>query len=204
MSDTVPAIVPHGRFEEILAAVGDLKDQARPWNGMGFRFAAVSHAAPGKILSGRGSQEYGGRWNAAGTFPAVYCSLLPETAVSESMNRFRRSGLKPLSPLPGVLVSIEIKLHKVLDLSQPGDRMALDPFLAKAKKENWQKLQDQGREAFGHAIGRAVWQLGLEGILFSSVVVQDGGNLCIYPDNLHSKSMLRIENESILRKYVLE
>ena len=204
MNRPVPIIAPHKQFAEILAALDGAKDHARAWTGNGFRLAAVSHASAAKILSGRGSQEFGGRWNAAGTFPAVYCSLLPETAVTETMSRFRKTGLKARRPLPGVLVSLAIKLHRVLDFTNPHEFPAVDPFLARAKRENWQKLQDEGREAGSQAIGRAAHQLGFEGILFSSAVVAAAGNLVVFPNNLRARSILRIESEAVLRRYVHE
>src|SRR5437899_2192329 len=121
MSKPAPAIAPHKQFEAILAAAGAAKKHARAWAGTGYRLVAVSHSAPEQMLSGIGSQTFGARWNPPDSFPAVYCSLLPETAVSESMNRFRWTGLKPRSPLPGVLVSMKIKLHSVLDFSKPAE-----------------------------------------------------------------------------------
>lgn len=204
MNGPAPGIAPHKHFAEILTALDGGKDQARAWTGNGFRLAAVSHASAGKILSGRGSQEFGGRWNAAGTFAAVYCSLLPETAVTETMSRFRKAGLKARRPLPGVLVSLAIKLQSVLDFSDPHAFPAAESFLAKAKRENWQRLQDEGREASSQAIGRAAHQLAIEGILFSSAVVPGAKNLVVFPDSLRSKSFLRIENAADLKKYVFE
>ena len=204
MNRPAPDIAPHKQFAEILAALDSAKDHARGWMGSGYRLAAVSHASASKILSGRGSQDFGGRWNAAGTFPAVYCSLLPETAVTETMTRFRKTGLKARQPLPGVLISLAVKLQRVLDFTDPHDISVAEPFLAKAKRENWQNLQDKGREATSQAIGRAAHQLGIEGILFPSAVVADAKNLVVFPDNLRAKSILRIENAAVLRKYVHE
>ena len=204
MNRPTPAIAPHRQFSEILAALDSVKGQARAWAGNGFRLAALSHASSSKILSGRGSQKFGGRWNAAGTFPALYCSLLPETAVTETMSRFRKTGLKARRPLPGVLVSLAIKLQSVLDFSDPHAFPAVEPFLAKAMRENWQRLQDEGREASSQALGRAVQQLGLEGILFSSAIVPAATNLVVFPDNLRSRSFLRLENAADLKKYVHE
>jgi len=204
MKEPAPVIAPHKQFAEIHATLDGVKKQARAWTGIGFRLAAVSHASVSNILSGRGSQRFGGRWNAAGTFPAVYCSLLPETAVTETMTRFRKTGLKARTPLPGVLVSLTIKLHGVLDFTDPVECRPIEPFLSKAKKENWQKLQDKGREAGCQAIGRAAHQLGIEGILFTSAVVAGGKNLVVFPDNLRPGSILRIENEAVMRRYLHE
>jgi len=92
----------------------------------------------------------------------------------------------------------------VLDFTNPREFSAIAPFLAKAKRENWQKLQDEGREASSQAIGRAAHQLGIEGILFSSAVAAGATNLVVFPDNLRARSVLRIENEAVLRKYVHE
>ena len=154
MSKPAPAITPHKQCEAILTAVSAAKKHAPAWAGTGYRLVAASHATPEQMLSGIGSQTFGARWNPPGSFPAVYCSLLPETAVSESMNRFRRTGLKPRSPLPGVLVSMKIKLYSVLDFSKPKELHGIEPFLSKATKENWQKLNDQGRESTSQAIVR--------------------------------------------------
>jgi RES domain-containing protein len=204
MNKPAPGITPHKQFAEILAALDGAKDQARAWAGNGFRLAAVSHASGSKILSGHGSQKFGGRWNAAGTFPAVYCSLLPETAVTETMSRFHKIGLKARRPLPGVLISLTIKLQSVLDFTAPREIPIAELFLAKAKRENWQKLQDEGQEASGQAIGRAAHQLGIEGLLFSSTVATGATNLVVFPENLRARGVLRIENKADLRKYVHE
>ena len=44
----------------------------------------------------------------------------------------------------------------------------------------------------------------MEGILFSSAVVPGAKNLVVFPENLRSKSFLRIENAADLKKYVHE
>ena len=92
----------------------------------------------------------------------------------------------------------------MLAFTDSHDISVVEPFLAKAKKENWQNLQDKGREATRQAIGRAAQQLGIEGILFPSAVVTGAQNLVVFPENLRARSILRIENAAVLRKYVHE
>ncbi len=200
MNVQAPAIIPHPQFAEMLPMIEGIPTQS--WSGNGFRLAALSYTSG--ILSGKGSQIYGGRWNAPGTFPAVYGSLLPETAVSEAMSRFRKTGMEARRPLPGVLVSLVIQLQTVFDFTDPRKFPAITSVLLKAKRENWQKSQDEGRESTGQAIGRAAKELGVEGILFSSTVVRAAGNIVIFPENLRAKSILRIENKAELNKFIHE
>src|SRR5258707_24216 len=67
-----------------LAKLMQRPELLRPWSGNGFRFVSLAYWKPEQILSGMGSFRNGGRWNAAGSFPAVYCSLTKQTAVLEA------------------------------------------------------------------------------------------------------------------------
>ena len=62
---------------------------ARPWEGVVYRSVAPHRAEPNEILSGEGSFQNGGRWNAPGSVRAVYAGATPEAAMAECLAYFR-------------------------------------------------------------------------------------------------------------------
>jgi len=80
-------IKPNPRHEAFLAQLKTLKRPFFGWEGIAFRAAPLPHANAVKLLDGKGSLKTGGRWSAAGTFPAVNLSTSQETAVRESSAR---------------------------------------------------------------------------------------------------------------------
>lgn len=91
-------------FHKIESALRSCLDRAAPWAGEVFRSAAPKYAGTRDMTTGLGSAHAGGRWNPPGSFPTVYASLEPETAMSESLATFRYYGLgapqRPSPPVP--------------------------------------------------------------------------------------------------------
>ena len=69
----------HPDFPRIARALARVP--ARAWSGLAYRSVSPAYAGARDVLSGEGVRRYGGRWNAAGSFAAVYASLTPETSV---------------------------------------------------------------------------------------------------------------------------
>src|SRR2546421_12365996 len=105
---------PHPDFDAILAVVESLLTNQSKFSGHGFRCVETSFAHD--LLSGKGSLLHGGRWNAPGSFPAVYLSDSPETALNEFLARARRMQLRDYKALPLVMVAVQVKLSCLLDL----------------------------------------------------------------------------------------
>lgn len=89
-----------------------------------------------------------------------------------------KRGITPKDLLPRDIVTIEVSLHKVLDLT--------DPAILRALKFNLDELtEDTYKHTFD--LARAVFQAGIEGIVDPSAIGR-GKNLVVYSENLSSKS----------------
>src|SRR5947207_2165387 len=64
------------------------------WEGVAFRAAPLQYARLTKLLDGRGSLKFGGRWSAPGSFRAVNLSTTEETALAESSGNFAHHNLQ--------------------------------------------------------------------------------------------------------------
>jgi RES domain-containing protein len=142
------------------------------------------------MVTGVGSARAGGRWNPRASFPTVYASLEPETAMSESMATFRYYGLSPHSALPRLFRAIEVKLAVVLDLREVPLANPLPFWVRLGLREDWRALQDHGRESTSQAIGRAAWLAGLEGLIVPSHACPKGSNAVLFPKNLRPGSRI--------------
>jgi hypothetical protein len=90
-----------------------------------------------------------------------------------------------------VIAAVEARLSLVLDLTQPMVLRTLREPLARLRREDWQRAQDQGREALTQAIGRAAFEEGLEALLAPSAAVEDAVNIVVFPARLGPDSFLR-------------
>ena len=79
MSGTLEANLFYNDFRAVLSQNEELFG---PWSGIIFRSVSPQYARPGDILSGYGSYQAGGRWNAPGIY-AIYGSLEPGLAADE-------------------------------------------------------------------------------------------------------------------------
>src|ERR1017187_1553886 len=110
-------VVAHPRFEELLSLIEKTPRLAKRWRGIVFRSVIPEAADPVKILSGQGSFHMGGRWNALGSVRAAYASTKPEVALTEALAHLRYNGFQDEDAMPRVVVALEFKLRKVLNLN---------------------------------------------------------------------------------------
>src|SRR6476659_7025357 len=76
------------------------------WVGVVYRSASPRYANKDDLLTGVGSKTAGARWNPPRSFPTVYSSLDPHTAIDEVLAHFRYYGIPIASAMPRVTVSI--------------------------------------------------------------------------------------------------
>ncbi len=190
--------VVHPRHAEWRRAFADHPGLAAPWRGNTFRFGSLRYLRPREILSGLGSFKVGGRFNAPGSFPAVYASLDKAVAVAELDARAHYYGLRADALQPSVLVAVEVRLQAVADLRQPAILAALGVTLDAIATCDWRTAQAAGREAFTQALGRAAYEGGLEALLVPSAQVPDGVNLVYFPGAGRSGSTVRIHEDAEL------
>jgi RES domain-containing protein len=150
------------------------------------------------MLSGQGSLENGGRWNAPGSFPAIYGSLTPETALSEALEQPRYFGLKGHTAFPRGIVAIEVKVANLLDLTSGILRKHLLVSQERMLTADWRKEQDEGKESLPQTLGRAAYRVGFEALLVPSKADLSGANLVIFPGNLKANSSVTYLNETEL------
>lgn len=153
-------------------------DWFKPWTGILFRFQTLDFPSPADVLSGQGASMRGGRWNPR-RLPAVYGSTTDITALQECHANDRHYGIVNRSPR--ILVAIEAKLSRMLDLCDPGIRRALGIILEELDREDWRALQDAGCESLTQTIGRAVAAVGGSGLLARSAACDPGINVVVFP-----------------------
>ena len=185
-------MTPHPESARILRAAERIGQLSIPWSGTGYRSASPRYANGDDLMSGGGSMKAGARWNAPSSFPAVYCSLDPHTALDEVLSHYRFFGIPIETAMPRVIVSIRIQLHRILDLTRGKTRSALHVSEERMLGATWRAEQKAGREALTQSLGRILHDLGWEGVLVPSAARKGGVNLVIFRDNQDPTSTLEI------------
>src|SRR5438270_5176209 len=113
---------PNPRYAEFVYRIGKISPKPAAWKGVTFRSVELEHAAPKEILSGEGSFKFGGRWNAPETFPVIYSSKQPGTAIEEAFQLAANYELTPDDLKPRITCGIQWDLSRMLDLAgaRPG------------------------------------------------------------------------------------
>jgi len=154
------------------------------WSGVVYRSASPRYANSADLLTGVGSKVAGARWNPPRSYPTVYVSLDPHTALDEVLAHFRHYVL-PIEPaMPRVTVAVRVELSRALDLTNGATRSALRVSASRMLREPWREEQAAGREALTQALGRLAHELGWEALVVPSAARRGGVNLIIFPDNL--------------------
>lgn len=165
-------------FTRLRDAFRDHPNWFIPWTGELFRFQTVDYPASKDILSGKGAALRGGRWNPPG-LPTIYGSTTDTTALEECKANDRYYGV--VTKGPRLLVAIHARLSRVLDLTNPDIRRALDITLAQLAAEDWRKLQAAGRPSLTQVLGRAVAGTGGSGLISRSAALRRGLTVAIFP-----------------------
>ncbi len=171
--------------------VSDCVPLAVTLKGAAFRSAGVKYANENDLMSGNGSAYYGGRWNPPGV-SAIYASLDPITAVTESYQEFFQYGFANATIRPRVFVGLAINLKCVLDLTDARIRRALGFTLGDLVDEDWYAIQSAGEESWTQAIGRAAVAAGFEALLVPSARDRTGKNVVAFPSNLRSNRAVQV------------
>lgn len=175
-----------------------LLPQAIAWSGIGYRSASTKYANSKDITTGMGSMKSGGRWNPLRSFPTVYLSCELDTAFKESFAHLSYFGFEPHMALPRTFAAVQLRLHRILDLTDGNVLKSLRVSRRSLLKQDWRRIQDGGREALSQAIGRLAQELGYEGILAPSAAAQRGTNLVYFPGSLLTTSRVKVLNPAQL------
>ena len=129
----------------------------RPWKGTIYRVTTLKYAGARTILFGEGSYQNGGRWNAIGSFRAVYGSTNDVVALAESKANAEYANLAYPFRETRLLVAVDVVLSRVVDLTVVETLETLGVTEEELQQEDWRKVQGQGFESFTQALGRAVF-----------------------------------------------
>jgi RES domain-containing protein len=127
--------------------------------------------------------------------------LNPGTAAEESMRLFEAAGLRRATVKPRLIVGIRYRLSAVIRLPKLVNAIR-GANLPELMAEEWQKINAQGRETLGQALGRALFDARVEGFLVPSARVPDGVNLVVFPRNLRRASRKQVLEESELTTWL--
>src|SRR5262245_44593937 len=131
----------HPDSDKLARALGRCLALAAPWAGELFRSASPRYASKDDIITGAGSKAAGARWNPPGSFHTVYASLDVETALAEALAHFRHYGLPVSKAMPRVMVALEARLQRLLDLTDGPVRRALGVSEDRMLGEPWREKQ---------------------------------------------------------------
>jgi hypothetical protein len=113
------------------------------------------------------------------------------------MRLFEKAGFKGATVRPRLIVGIRYRLGGVIDMHDLIPAMGLD--LPDLLAEEWQNVNAAGEETLGQALGRALFNSGVEALLAPSARVVDAMNLVLFPSNLLSTSAQEILEEAELK-----
>jgi RES domain-containing protein len=190
----------HVRYAEFAYRFGRSSLRPGSWKGVTFRSVALEFAKPDQLVSGEGSRIYGGRWNAPGSFPAVYSSTKPGIAADEAFHLAANFELSPDDIKPRVTCGIEWRLSSVIDLTATDLPSWIE--LGAWLQEDFGKINDGGAETLCQAFGRAVRSLAIVAMLCPSARVANGVNLVVFPDRLARSDRIRVLGKGELTKHL--
>jgi RES domain-containing protein len=189
----------HRAFEKVSKQIKE-GEFFRPWKGAAYRVTTLDYPRPKSILLGQGSFLHGGRWNAMGSFRAVYGSTEDTVAVAESRATADYAKIPWPFRTPRLLVAMELSLEAILDLTDSSVRRRLGLTIDGLKEEDWRKTQESGAESLTQAIGRAVFTNGGEGLVVPSARVAGGVNVVFFLENQRKTSRVAVlESEKLER-----
>ena len=174
----------HPQSLALARAVERVVDRAETLTGVAYRACAVEYANRDDLITGAGSKKNGGRWNPRSSFHAVYLSFDIEVALAEYLGQYDRFGWQPSAKTPLVIAAAEVRLRRVLDLTDGSLRKAIGVSLDRIVADDWVTAQDRGDESLTQAIGRIAYQLELEGLRVPSALRPAAANLVYFPANL--------------------
>lgn len=139
-------------------------------------YRAVVPSRKRTILVMDGALIYGGRYNNAAEFGALYLSKTKKGCVAEITRR-------PAHPTKYVIGKIKVTLGKVCDLTNPELLKRLKLTKKKLTEDDWAETQ---------ALGKLIREAGFEGIIVPSAA-GNFNNLVIFVDYLSNTSEVELK-----------
>src|SRR5262245_49752789 len=108
---------PYRNAQKLHELLSSAAAEAVGWKGIAYRAVGTEYANSRDLLSGEGTRRFGGRWTPPGSFATVHASLDVKTAIAENLGTHRHYHLRVDDRLPMTLVAIDVKLNKMLDIT---------------------------------------------------------------------------------------
>ena len=187
------AITEHPDYGVLEIRLQKLTGKAVSLSRRVFRMIEPEYYQDQDIVSGVGGFKSCGRWNLSGRFHCSYMSCTPETALEEVLAASRRKNLPDATALPRVLVCVDVKLQRVLDLTDGQVRQRCRVSDKRMVSERWWREIFYDREALTQALGRAAASAGFEGIVVPSAADRPHGvNVIVFTYNLLAGSRVDV------------
>lgn len=182
------------RLAQIDLALQTLAASANcPYSGTVFRILAPLYGNKDDALSGEGALYAAGRFNVQAVFRISYTGCTLKQAEWEFFSTGRNAGTPREDLLPITMLSADVTLSKVLDLTDARVRRRLGIKKSDITQSVWNTASG---EALTQAIGRLAHKNGFEAILTPSL--GPGNNLNLLPDNYLPGSSVKINHEDRL------
>ena len=95
-------VMPHPESDRLRQAIERCASRAVQWSGGGLSIGVAAIREQGRSPDGHGQQTAGARWNPPKSFPTVYSSLDPHTALDEVLAHYRYFSIPIESAMPRV------------------------------------------------------------------------------------------------------
>ncbi|HEX2202461.1 MAG TPA: RES family NAD+ phosphorylase [Longimicrobium sp.] len=122
------------------------------------------------------------RFNPLGEFGVLYVALSERTAHAELVRQADRRGVAVEKMAPRVMLLLDVRLSRVLDLTDGQVREAWDVTLDELASDDYQKCQE---------VARVARREGYEAIRYPSAT-GEGENLAIFFDHLRTGSAVEV------------
>lgn len=182
----------HQRFAEFKKRIGGARSICIPWHGVAYRVTTLDYPTPRDILRGEGSFRHGGRWNAIGSFRAVYGSVSDTVAVAESRANATYANIPYPFRAPRLLVAVELSVSRLIDFTNAETREEVGVGLSEFCEEDWRLQQARGCESFTQMIGRACFENDVEALLVPSARIEGEINVAYFPENRRDGSSAKV------------
>ena len=189
----VEPLTPHPESDRLRLALEKCRRHLAPWASVMYRAAGIEYANRSDLLSGVGAKLHGARWTPRGAFNAVYGSLEPQSALLEALGTGGKYGLTYEKRMPLVMVAVDVKLQRTLDLTLPAVRRTLRLSRERMLVDDWAAQQETGREALSQTVARLALEINIQALLVPSARLKGAKNLVVFPDTL-SRGALKIQN----------
>src|SRR5205823_4374995 len=107
---------PNRAFAEFSRRLEKAPEIFQPRKGTIYRVTTLKYRDPDDILLGEGSYRSGGRWNAIGSFRAVYGSTDAIVALAEQQANATYANLRYPFRETRLVVALDVDLSRVVDL----------------------------------------------------------------------------------------